>query len=74
MKEIAVVSIEIHFSEKLDEYVRKLVQSGQHITVKQLIDGLVTDYRRVLQNTPQFTGPLKELDSKVKIEISGKVL
>jgi len=74
MKDVAVISIEIHFSEKLEGYVKKLVESGQHINVKQLVDGLVTDYRRVMQNTPQFTGPLKELDSKVKIEISGKVL
>lgn len=74
MKEVASVLIEIRFSDKLDAYVRKLAQSGRHITLKQIIDGLVSDYRRVMQDTPQFTGPLKDMDRKVRIEISGKVL
>jgi hypothetical protein len=72
--EIARIRIEIVFSERLKDTVAKSVAAGERTSVQSIVDGLVGVYRKTLGNTPSFINPLKALDKKVKVSVTGEVL
>jgi hypothetical protein len=72
--EIARIKIEIVFSERLNETIAKAIANGERTSVQKIVDGLVGVYRKTLSNTPAFMNPLKALDKKVKVSVTGEVL
>ena len=67
------IIIEISFSDELVKTVKKAVSNGERTSVQAVIDSLVGIYRKTINDTPQFTRPLKTLDKHFKIKVSGGV-
>jgi hypothetical protein len=70
----AIVRIEIRFSPELRKTVEASNASGEFTSVGKIIHQLVATYRKVLRESPAFSGPLQELDKQVKIIVEGEVL
>lgn len=72
--EVARIRIEIVFSERLNDSVAKAIANGEHTSVQKIVDGLVGIYRKTMKDTPSFMNPLKALDKKVNVSVTGEVL
>jgi len=74
MSDVATIVIEVSFGEGLVKSVEKAKRQGVHVSLKTVVDDLVSIYRKTLNETPAFTRPLSELDRNVKITVKGQVL
>jgi hypothetical protein len=74
MSDVATIVIEVRFGEGLVKSVEKAKRLGEHMSLKSIVDELVGIYRKTLNETPEFTTPLRELDRNVKITVKGCVL
>jgi len=74
MGDVATIVIEVRFGEGLVQSVEKARRQGMHVSIKSIVDDLVSIYSKTLSDTPEFTRPLIELDRNVKITVKGQVL
>jgi len=74
MSDVAAIVIEVRFGEGLVKSVEKAKRQGVHVSIKTIVDDLVGIYRKTLNETPEFTRPLIELDRNVKINVKGQVI
>jgi hypothetical protein len=72
--EVARIRIEVIFSERLNDSVAKAIANGESTSVQKIVDGLVGIYRQTVSKTPEFINPLKAIDKKVKVTVTGEVL
>ena len=72
-RDVAAVSIEVMFSNRLLDMVESAKRGGDDITVESVVKGLADVYEKTISQTPSFVRPLKALDKDVVIKVRTRV-